>query len=175
MQDKAFEIIFREYHRMITAYLYSLTGNWENALDLTQEVFVIAYRKMDEFDPTRSIAAWLRGIAKNLARNAIRKDNRARLFVVEGIEIDEVFQLMDQGSSDGNWEERLAALRECLGKLPGSQRQAVELFYQGEKSARDVAATLGVLEKTVFQFLWHARRNLRQCIATVMKRDTVAP
>ena len=162
--DKAFELIFRDNHRMITSYLYSLTGNWEQALDLTQEVFLIAYRKMDEFDSTRSLSAWLRGIAKNLSRNAIRKTNRARMFLVEGEELDELYVAVDDPDADGTWEERLLGLDKCLDKLPASQRRVVNLFYLENKSAREVSSMLGVVEKTVFQFLWQARRNLRQCL-----------
>jgi len=162
--DQAFELIFRDNQRMITAYLYSLTGDWEQSLDLTQEAFIIAHRKMAEFDATRSLAAWLRGIAKNLARNAIRKTHRTRLIMVEGEELDELFVAVEQLDANGTWEERLRHLEPCLAKLPASQRRVVDLFYREEKSARDIAGLTGVVEKTVFQFLWQARRNLRQCL-----------
>lgn len=171
MQDKAFEIIFGEYNRMITAYAYSLTGDWDLALDLTQDAFVVAYKKMDDFDPSRSIAAWLRGIVKNLARNALRKASRSRLFLMEGHEIEETFAAIDERDDGGNWEEHVGALQQCLEKLPPRQRQAVDLFYLSEKPARDVAGVLGVLEKTVFQFLWQARKSLRQCMNTVMQQE----
>lgn len=171
MQDKAFELIFREYNRMLTAYLYSLTGNWDTALDLTQDAFVVAYRKMGEFDSSRSLAAWLRGIARNLARNAVRKERRSRQYLMDGSEMDEVFAVLDDSALDAAWEDRVQALQACLDKLPERQRQAIELFYQREKSARETAGNLGVMEKTVFQFLWQARRNLKGCIQQTLSHE----
>ncbi|MEM9700850.1 MAG: sigma-70 family RNA polymerase sigma factor, partial [Planctomycetota bacterium] len=42
------------------------------AEDVTQEAFLVAYRKLDEYDPARPFGAWLAGIARNLLRNELR-------------------------------------------------------------------------------------------------------
>lgn len=164
MKDKAFELIFREYNRMITAYLYSLVRDGEEALDLTQEVFVVAYRKMAETDSSQSLAGWLRSIAWNLAANELRRRRRHVCHTLDGGEMERTFALLDQPQADQVWEERLKALDRCMDRLPDGQRKAVELFYQLGESARAIAAKLGVVEATVFQFMWQARKNLRNCI-----------
>lgn len=164
MKDKAFELIFREYNRMVTAYLYSLVGDAHEALDLTQEVFVVAYRKLREFDPDHSIAAWLRSIAWNLAANALRSSRRRRLMPLASGQLDHAFVLFDGPESDRAWEDRLEALDRCLERLPDGQQKAVNLFYRAGASCREIARTLGVVENTVFQWMWQARKNLKKCI-----------
>jgi len=174
MQDKAFELIFREHNRMITAYLHSLVGDWEAALDLTQDVFVTAHRRMDTFDPNRSLGAWLRGIARKLAANLVRKRQRHREFLLAGSEIEQVFAHFDDARSDQAWEDRLAALDECLARLPANQNQVTNMFYRLNATAREIAEKLGVLEKSVFQMIWRARRNLHRCIQRRLTYGEVA-
>lgn len=164
MLEKSFELIFHEHNKMITSYLYSLTGNWAEAADLAQETFVVAYRKIDEFDPQRSVAVWLRAIAKNLARNAVRKAYRHREVLMDGDLMEEVYGALDQPSGHGKWEESLSALEGCLGKLPEKQRQVVDMHYGDDKAARYISETIGVLERSVFQLLWQARNNLKDCL-----------
>jgi RNA polymerase sigma-70 factor (ECF subfamily) len=172
--EKSFELIFREHSRMITAYLYSLLGDWEGAADLAQDTFVVAYRKMDAFDPERSVAAWLRGIARNLARNVIRKRYRHREFLVESDSIEAMYSALEEPPLSEGWEDRLCALAQCMEKLPDKQRQAVGLHYEERKAAKLVAKAMGILERSVFQLLWHARNNLRDCITNMLKRGAVA-
>lgn len=154
---------------MITAYLHTLVGDWHEAADLTQDTFVIAHQKMAQFDPSRSLAAWLRGIARNLARNDIRKKYRHREFLVEGDAMDHMYSAMDQTESGETWDNRLAALDDCMNRLPEKQRQVVDSHYREHKSAKDIASIIGVLERSVFQLLWQARKNLKDCIASLLR------
>jgi len=163
MKDKGFELIFAEYHRMVAAYIYGLTGDSEDARDLMQEVFLIACRKNDQFDRTRSIAAWLRGIAWNVVANRRRK-KEYRLAILDREVLEEIYLAVDKPDADEPWHERLKALDGCMEKLPDVQRKALRLFYQAGESCRQIGEKLGVLETTAFQFLWRARNNLRRCI-----------
>jgi len=166
MKDEAFELIFREYGRMVTAYLYGLVGNADESLDLTQETFVVAYRKMKGAAIGQSLAAWLRTIARNVASNALRKDRRHRSLLTEAGRLGRVFSLFDSVEADQTWDERLKALDDCLERLPDAQNRAVDLFYRAGESSREIGRKLGVLESTVFQMMWQARKNLRRCIET---------
>lgn len=166
-QDRAFELIYLDHSPMILAYLLSLTGHRAKAEDLTQETFLVAYRKMEDFDPSRSIAGWLRGIAHNLARNALRKDGLRSEILMGGDEQERVFSRFDRVRSDDPWEKRLSALDRCLGRLPARQGEVVHRYYQEAQPARSIAEALGILERTVFQLIWQARNNLRRCIETL--------
>jgi RNA polymerase sigma-70 factor (ECF subfamily) len=172
MHDKWFEITYLEHGKMVKAYLHSILGNWEDADDLTQETFVIAYRKLDEFKRDRPIAAWLRGIARNEARNALRKRKNKREIVIGNAEdVDRIFAAFDAGnvSDADSWEERLKLLGNCMAKLPEDQRTAMDLHYLEDKNAGAIARITGFAEKTIFNMLWSARKNLKQCIQKLIR------
>ncbi len=174
MLEKSFELIFHEYNAMITAYLHSLVGDWHEAADLAQETFVVAYRKLDDFDPNRPLGAWLRGIARNLARNAIRKKYRHREFLVEGQAMEGLYQALESAERAEGWETRLAALDHCMRALPDKQRTAMDLHYKDGQPAGAVGRVMGILEKSVFQLLWHARNNLKNCVSAWLQKEAPA-
>lgn len=165
---QAIETLFNQHSRMLQAYIHSMVGDWAAAADLTQETFVIAHRKIASIDPGRPTAPWLRGIARNLARNHLRKRARDRLFLADAAEIERTFAVAERGEEADAWGAELPALARCIEELPPNQRDAIAMFYRQRKRAAGIAADLGVQEKTVFQLLWQARRNLRQCIAKRM-------
>jgi len=167
--DKAFEIVFHEHHRMVTAYLHSLVGEWDTAADLAQETFVVAYRRLDSFDASRPIGPWLRGIARNLALNHRRKHAHRQEVTVDGDTIDALFGLFDLPRRDESWEERLRAMDTCIERLPPQQQTVVLRHYRDDESARSIAERLSLAEKTVFQTLWRARSNLRNCIEALLR------
>ena len=161
--DRAFEVIYREHHRMVATYLFSLTGNWAETAELAQDTFIIAYRKMHEFEGNATLQAWLRGIARNLAFNAFRKKSRRATVLAGGPEGEELFSLFDR-ELEKPWNDRLLALEMCKAKLPEAQKGAIDRHYGEGRTAREIAALDGVLAHTVFQWLWQARKNLRECI-----------
>jgi RNA polymerase sigma-70 factor (ECF subfamily) len=167
--DKAFEIVFREHHRMVTAYLHSLLGNWADAAEMTQETFKTAYARIDSFDTTRPVGPWLRGIARNLALNFHRKHARRPEFLQDTGVMEAVYALFDEPRGDEAWEARLQAMDTCIERLPEQQRSAVRLHYGEDESAKSIAVRLSVTEKTIFQTLWRARLNLKLCIETLLR------
>ena len=68
----AFEELFHRHKRAILNFIYRMVGNRETAEEVTQDVFIKAYRNLYLFDPGRKFVTWLYTIARNQARNAIR-------------------------------------------------------------------------------------------------------
>ena len=71
-----FETLVRENERAVTAFLRTMVRDPGFVDDLFQETLITAWNKFDEFDPSRSLGPWLRGIAFNLVRNAARSRKR---------------------------------------------------------------------------------------------------
>lgn len=165
MTEQDLRQLYDQYHRQVTVYLRAVVGDWELARDLAQETFVVACRPMTKLDANRSPGPWLYGIARNLARNALRKRARHRELLLEESDLENAAPSGDPaGHGVTGWEEMVESLDACMEELPSRQRQVVDLFYRERRSAREVAGQLGVKEETIFQLLWHARRNLRDCV-----------
>lgn len=166
--DVAFERTVRLYKDRIFHYVCRLTGDFEEAEDITQEVFVRAYRSRETFRGECSYLTWLYRIAINLCIDRAR-DRQRRL--------DDAISL-DAPSDDENapgWEpsdwsqdpcrelER-AELRErvqqSVGTLPDKLRSVVVLYFMQGLSYEEIASTLDCSVGTVKSRLFNAKARL---------------
>lgn len=70
--------IYREYSGPIHTYAFHLLGNQEDADDVTQEVFIRAYARLDQLREPSSLRSWLYRIATNLCMDQLRRRSRIR-------------------------------------------------------------------------------------------------
>ncbi|CAN5537452.1 sigma-70 family RNA polymerase sigma factor [soil metagenome] len=128
------------------------------AEEVAQDTFIALWRRPWSFDPARgSLTAWLLGIARKKAIDAVRKEDvRARARAA--LEIERVAE-----SATEQFEERHALLG-ALTELTHLQREAIFLAYFGGLSYKEVARTLGVPEGTAKTRLRDGLRRLRTLI-----------
>src|SRR5689334_11072108 len=115
---------------MLEAFLRSLVRPGTSIDDVFQETMLVAWRRLDDYDRSRPIGAWLRGIAHVLVLEHARKSRRRPLATDPHVlaEIDRRFETLAKNPGD-TFLDRVDRLTECLGKLPESMRQAVDLVY----------------------------------------------
>jgi RNA polymerase sigma-70 factor, ECF subfamily len=160
----AFDALVIRHQKAIHRVCYRFTGNTEDAADLTQEVFIKAYRSLPKFRGTSAFSTWLYRIAVNasLSFKASRK-NRTE-------EIDEESQ--DVAFDGPNAEESLDAqlnadyMKEALETLPEKQRLTVMMKVLEERTHAEVAEILGSNVGTVKANLFFAIRNLRKALSS---------
>ena len=133
------------------------------AADITQEVFLAAWKARDRFDPSRGpLAAWLVGIAKNKIIDAYRKDGRQvpRAHDEDGSKVD---RLSEDASSVDKLADRLL-VTEALATLPNRPREIVQLaFYQDlthEQISEQTEVPLGTVKSDIRRGLARLRRYL---------------
>jgi len=174
-ESEAFEIVLRRYERRVFGLLYTLTSDPELARDLTQETFIRAWRKLDLFDPARSLPTWLFTIARNLLCDYRRR--RAPITLRLGEEAGEL-SLPDPGPAP---DAALHAgglrclVREALAGLPASQREVLVLKDIQELDYAAVADILGVPRGTIASRVHHARQALRRQVEGLCRRDSLRP
>ena len=160
---KAFEILVRLHHRRLIAYALSLTRREDVAEDLVQDAFLVAYRDLAKFDPTRDFAAWVRGIVR---MKYLEWTRSSRTQAIDGAVIDSIeerHRTWDRAVEDGR-EDALAALRACVGALSGHLGDAISLFYSERRPCAEIAERLGVAEDVVRKRLQRARESLAACL-----------
>jgi len=74
----AFEELVRRHQGRVYAVAYRLTGNREDALDVTQDAFLKAYRKIGQWRPIGGFLPWLLRLARNQAIDHLRRRERRR-------------------------------------------------------------------------------------------------
>ena len=162
---KIFEVFVRENEGALMAYIRTFTRDAQIAEDLFQETMLIAWRKFDEFDSHQSLSAWLRGIAKNLIRNAWRKQSNDLLVFDESTECvaQNTTEAVEMQGSD-TWLERLSALSDCISRLPARSRELVTARYADKQTADELALTVGIRADAVRKRLQRIREQLADCI-----------
>ena len=155
---KAFEILMRRHHRRLLAYATSILGDENTARDVVQDSFVVAYRRLDDFDTSRDFSAWMRGIVRNRCHETRRSDQR--LILVETSVLEAIEQQHHSWDTAEAEHDRcvLGALHGCLGKLPETLHQAVNLFYLQKLSGAEAATRAGAEESTIRKRLQRARQ-----------------
>src|SRR5213593_2579845 len=86
--EGGFEEIVRRYQRPISAYVYRMVGDYEAALDLTQEIFIKVYGSLARYRSEFKFSTWIYKIAHNSAVDYFRRNNGRERSLVSGIEGD---------------------------------------------------------------------------------------
>ncbi len=162
---KAFEILARENSRMLTVYLRSLVNDEATIDDLFQETMVVAWRRLGECDLSRPFGPWLRGIASRLVMAHYRKKKTQPVLLQAGVlsMLDQQFDSITAQVGD-TWDEKVAALHDCLDALPEKHRGAVQARYLDDLSAQQVAERLRVSLEACRKRLQRARAMLAECL-----------
>lgn len=161
----AFGTLVGRYQASIRAFAALRMSVRCEAEDLAQETFVIAWRKLADFDPGTSLGAWLRRIAHHLVRNHRRK------FRAEGVGGYQELEILWRGQErdrPGGPEERLAALRDCLSRMDGPSRELLHDRYLEGTSVRELAERSGKGYSALTTQLYRLREVLALCVENEM-------
>src|SRR5215210_3301715 len=87
-RDRFTELVKR-YEKRVINYVYRITHRYEDAHDLTQEIFVKVFVALDRFDPKYQFSTWLFRIAQNSAIDALRKKSISEVPIAKPVGDDE--------------------------------------------------------------------------------------
>jgi len=161
----AFEDLLQQAQGPLLGYLIRLTGSVHVAQDLLQAANVTAIEKQSSFHAGTDFAAWIRQIAKNHYRNAIRKQAVSKTVLLVDDGLHEVIERrhrerIEKQRREADWDR----LQDCLQTLPGHQRELVQRFYIDGQSLNQLAKTTGRNANAIGQTLHRARRALIECV-----------
>jgi len=156
-----------EHQRMVVQLAINLLGDREEALDLSQEVFLRVFRTIQRFRGLSSLRTWIYRIVVNQARNRHRFWRRRHR--ADQVSLDQHLAAHGDWLSDGNaTPDRVLARKEladrlqhALERLPFDQKTAIVLREIDGLSYDEIAYSLGVPVGTVKSRLTRARQALR--------------
>jgi len=160
--DDAFMRLAERYHPRLLHYIRRLVRDRAAADDVVQETWVAAYRGLRRLADPERLRAWLYGIARNQARNALRREERARLDYVE----DEVLEAIpdDGGEAPELRAEQAAQVHRCLDQISPAHSEALILCYMENLSYEEIADVIGCNIGTVRSRLHYAKLALREAM-----------
>jgi len=150
------ELIGR-YQELVYGLAYGKVGNFTDAQDIAQDVFIKAYRKLDQLETPDNFAAWLKMITANECKNWLRQKKAA-------IPLDDIELLPSYASlaktDQRNREFRIEVLQ-SVDALSATYRTVITLHYLSGLSYEEIGESLGISVATVVNRMHRARRQLK--------------
>jgi RNA polymerase sigma-70 factor (ECF subfamily) len=169
VDNATFETIVRETHPALRAYIAGMGISPHEVDDLAQEVYLELYKgfdRMPEIAPLR----WLKGIARNLCLNHIRKvSRRGRLHQQALCEILARTQTnAEETFEDGSLSK---AFGHCFENLPEKSRRLLKLRYEDDLTSPKIADLLEATAESIRVSLFRIRAQLKDCISSSLARE----
>ena len=163
--DEAFRLIFERYARPIISFIYDIVNQRELAEELTQETFVRAYKSLNSLRDETKLSTWLFGIAKNVARESIRKRYRDQTKVEMDDDRVAALKTDDPGPDHQLLNQELnGVIREALGLLDEDKRLVFTLKVFQQRSYEEIAEITGFSIPKLKTDLHRARSEMRRRI-----------
>src|SRR5213595_1230382 len=167
-RDRFTELVKR-YEKRVVNYVYRITHRYEDAHDLTQEIFVKVYVALDRYDPKYQFSTWLFRIAQNSAIDALCKKSIAEVPIAKpaGDEESKDREFADTGVSPYRAlknKQLAAAIDKAVLELPPDYRELIRLRHFAELSYEEIAAMKKLPLGTVKNKLFRARNMLKETL-----------
>ena len=155
----AFAFLVNKYKEVVHAYAYRKVGDYQQAEDITQEVFIKAYRKLAQLKWPHRFQSWLYAITSNECKMWLRIHSKEREQEVswEDVPVDSLDKLAVRAHSD---EDIKLTVKSAMETLPDDKQLALSLFYMSSLSVKEIAHFMGVSPNSVKIKLHRARKQL---------------
>lgn len=165
-REDGFEELVRRYQRPIAAYVYRMVGDYDSALDLTQEVFIKVYGSLERYRSEYKFSTWIYKIAHNAAVDHLRRYS-TREQALTGEADGTTYDLpIESGKPTPEQEserrERRAEIESVVDQLPPAYRELVVLRHSHDLSYDEIADVTALPLGTVKNRLFRAREMMRQ-------------
>lgn len=154
---RAYESLVKKHLKSISHYSFRMLGNSKDTEDITQETFLRLWTHAASWRAEKAgLSTWLHRIAHNLCIDYLRKDK-------SGVTVEylDEHESEEKPATVPDSEERLAALKDALGKLPERQRSAIVLNHYHGFSNREIAQIMDISVDALESILARARRGLK--------------
>lgn len=180
---KAFEFLVKKYQKVVISMLYQLAPDWDDTLDLAQEVFIRVYKHIANLRNPRTFRAWLNQITVNLFYDELRKRPKNGSIVsldkgIAGDDDDMTRDIPDLNSNIDNIilnKELAEFIRKAMEELPEQFRTVIVLReLQGlsyEEIAEAVNCELGTVKSRISRARARLQTVLQQYVSRLPKSD----
>ena len=173
---EAFAKIVDAYQVRVLGFVRRMVPDHEEALDVTQEVFIRAFQSLDRFDGRCSLRTWMFRVAHNLCIDRARRAKRApvAMSLDAGFESSEPIEF-----SDERWDpaqmamnaELQAEVGRAISSMSDKLRIVLLLHDKEDMGYDEIAGIVGIPVGTVKSRLLLARRHLQEQLSQYLERE----
>lgn len=143
---------------MVYGIAYKFLNNHQDAEDITQETFLIVYRKLRNLRKTNSLTNWTYTITLNLVRENLRK--KYRMKTLNNLNENLIFYNNENNSN----EEIKEKIRTAIEKLPEKQREAINLKFMEGLKIKEISKIMECKEGTIKAHIFRGIKTLRRIL-----------
>lgn len=164
-EDEAFNELMKRYEDRVHRLVFKLMGRSQDVEDLTQQIFLRAYRARAGYQPSASFASWIFTISRNVVCNAKRSVGRRREWSAFAVDAG-TFNLGGPFGNDSQFDalhrqEAREEVRAAINQLNDRQREAICLTYLQGCSYFDAANRMGMSVTAIKSLVCRAKGKLR--------------
>ncbi|MCR5601925.1 MAG: RNA polymerase sigma factor [Ruminococcus sp.] len=152
MNDSSALYAFNKFGDTVLRAAFAMTGNYTEAEDITQEVFLTLHASPQNFESDEHMKAWLLRAAINRCKN-LRKSAR----IIRNFPFDDALA----NTLSCEFTPRDDEIREMIANLPEKYSSVIFLYYFEEYTIKEIASLLGKKENTVSSLLQRGRNKLK--------------
>ncbi len=163
-----FDDIVDRYKNYVYSLAYQFTQNYDDAYDISQEVFLKVFKSLDNLRSSSTFGTWLRRIVVNTCIDYLRKQPKEK-------EYDDNYSSVNTKSADVELPDSPIYARElqsqilgAIDRLPDKQKSVFILRYYNDLSLEEIAKTLGRSTGTVKTHLFYATQKLKKLVEAYM-------
>ena len=175
-ETEVFNELVTRYQGKIYNLVYKYVPNSETAKDLSQEIFIKAFRALPHFKRQSAFYSWLYRIAVNLCIDFIRQQKRGQPLSFEDLPAggnDEVAlnDVSPLPPDQIETQELGQIIGQAVQQLPPKQQHVFNLRYHDGLQLKEIAAQLDRSEGTIKAHLHHAHKRLRTLLIPYLKNE----
>ncbi len=168
-REWAFDRLVEQHTDRIFSVAWGVLRNRDDAMDVTQEVFVRMYQVLGKFDTGDNLNAWLYRVCLNLCIDRKRRTRRCIVTDLTGDEWDRLYgDCRDEPEFRATQSETGRAIWEAVGRLPRRQQMVFVLRHHNFLSLNDIALTLECSPGAVKSHLSRATASLRKALRGIV-------
>ncbi len=152
---EAYQVIVERYMQRAYYIALGFVRNSQDAMDISQDSFIKAFRKIKRFDPEKSFFPWFYKLLKNLCLDHIKRRSR-----VQEIPLDEA-RILNEKREDREMKE---ILWRGIETLSFEQKEVIILRYFQQFSYKEIAEITAKPVGTVMSSLFYAKKRLKEAI-----------
>lgn len=162
-QSAAYAELVDRYKSFVFTIVLRYISSREDAEEVSQDIFVKAFRSLADFKGASKFSTWLYTITTTSCLTFLRK----KKLDVQSLDNEKVFaaaDTIDSGATANQVEQksRVAIVNEAIRMLSPDDAQIITLFYKGEQSLEEIAKILGKEQNAVKVQLHRARTRLKE-------------
>ncbi len=159
-EPEAFAEFLHHHHHTVHSLIFQMVSSREDAEELTQDVFIKAYQKINSFRGESAISTWLYRIAYNTAISAVRKKKPIFLPLDENTNHHIPEAVVDEILNRDHDEQLLQSIKQAIDKLNPEEKGLISLYYTQGRPVKEIATIMKLTKANVKIKLFRIRKKI---------------